>query len=118
MGARVWRITMSAYLAVTDRSQSDILVVKGWIGRKGIHAAVDEFERGGYRFIIASGGLTSGRWEDQSVSYASMAAQEMMQLGIPKERISLSILGVGSQKVDDWRDGWLQARFSVRSGAC
>ena len=74
-------------LAVTDRSQADILVVEGWIGRKGIRAAVDEFERGGYRFIVASGGLTSGRWEDQPVSYASMAAQEMMQLGIPKERI-------------------------------
>jgi DUF218 domain len=82
-----WFTYGESYLAVTDRSQADILVVEGWIGRKGIRAAVDEFERGGYRFIIASGGLTSGRWEDQSVSYASMAAQEMMQLGIPKERI-------------------------------
>lgn len=82
-----WLTYGESYLAVTDRSQADILVLEGWIGRQGIRAAVDEFERGGYRFIVASGGLTSGRWEDQLESYASMAAQEVMRLGIPEERI-------------------------------
>jgi DUF218 domain-containing protein len=82
-----WFTYGESYLAATDRSQADILVLEGWIGRQGVRAAVDEFERGGYRFIVASGGLTSGRWEDQLASYASMAAQEAMRLGIPKERI-------------------------------
>jgi DUF218 domain len=82
-----WFTYGESYLAVTDRSGADILVVEGWIGREGIRAAVDEFECGGYRFIIASGGLTSGRWEDEPASYATMAAQEMMRLGIPEERI-------------------------------
>ena len=66
---------------------AEILVVEGWIGREGLRAAVDEFERGGYRSIVASGGLTSGRWEDQPSSYAEKAAAEMIRLGISKDRI-------------------------------
>ena len=76
-----------SYLALTHRLPADILVADGWIGRKGLRAAVDEFERGGYRYIVASGGLTSGRWEDKPSSYAEMAAGEMIRLGVPKERI-------------------------------
>ncbi|MBV9275584.1 MAG: YdcF family protein [Verrucomicrobia bacterium] len=75
------------YLAETRRAPADTLIVEGWIGRQGIRAAVDEFRRGGYRYLVAAGGLTSGRWEDQPTSYAEMAAQEMVRLGLPKERI-------------------------------
>jgi hypothetical protein len=82
-----WFAYGESYLAVTDRSQADVLVVEGWIGRKGIHAAVDEFERGGYRFMVAAGGLTSGQWEDKPDSYAEMAAREMIRLGVPQASI-------------------------------
>jgi hypothetical protein len=75
-------------LSSTHRMPADVLVVEGWIGRQGIRAAVDEFEHGGYRYIVASGGLTSGRWgEDEPASYAVMAGRELMRLGIPKERL-------------------------------
>jgi len=76
-----------SYLTETHRSEADLLVVEGWIGREGIGAAVEEFDRGGYRYIVASGGLTSGRWEDKPGSYAEMAASEMIRLGVPKEEI-------------------------------
>jgi DUF218 domain len=66
---------------------SDVLVVEGWIGRPGIRAAVEEFERRDYRYIVATGGLTSGRWEDPAASYAEMVAAEMIRSGVPKERI-------------------------------
>jgi len=82
-----WLTYGESYLAETQRSQADILVVEGWIGRKGISAAVEEFERGGYRYMVASGVLTSGHWEDQPTSYAEMAAREMVRLGVSKERI-------------------------------
>jgi uncharacterized SAM-binding protein YcdF (DUF218 family) len=82
-----WLRYGESYLAETHRYQADILVLEGWIGRPGIRAAVDEFGRGGYRYVVAAGGLTSGRWEDQIASYAEMAAHEMMRLGVPKERI-------------------------------
>jgi DUF218 domain len=82
-----WVSYGESYLAFTHRVPADILAVDGWIGRQGLRAAVDEFERGGYRFIIASGGLTSGRWEDKPSSYAEMAAGEMIRLGVPKEKL-------------------------------
>jgi DUF218 domain len=81
-----------SYLSATHRVPADILVVEGWICRKGIHAAVDEFDRGGYRYIVASGGLTSGRWgEDEPTSYAEMAAKEMIRSGVPKERLVVAV---------------------------
>ena len=83
----MWFNYGESYLTLTDRTEADVLVVEGWIGRPGIRAAVDEFERGSYRCIVATGGLTSGVWEDQPVSYAELAASEMTRLGIPKESI-------------------------------
>jgi hypothetical protein len=82
-----WFSYGETYLAETNRARADILVVEGWIGRNGIRAAVDEFERGHYRYIVASGGLKADRWADKSESYAEMAAAEMIRSGIPKERI-------------------------------
>jgi hypothetical protein len=82
-----WCSRGESFLSFTQRSAADVLVVEGWIGRRGIRAAVAEFQGGGYHYIVASGGLTSGRWEDELASYAKMAADEMIRLGIPKEKI-------------------------------
>jgi uncharacterized SAM-binding protein YcdF (DUF218 family) len=79
-----------SYLALSHRLPADILIVEGWIGRKGLRAAVDEFERAGYRYLVASGGLTSGRWEDRPESYAEMASRELIRLGVPKEKIIIA----------------------------
>jgi len=74
-------------LARNHRVPAAVLVVEGWIGREGVHAAVTEFEHGSYQYIVSTGGLTSGRWDDQQASYAEMAAREMIHLGVPKQRI-------------------------------
>lgn len=80
-----------SFLAETHRVPADTLVVEAWIGRHGLRAAVDEFRRGGYRYIVATGGLTSGLWEDQPESYSQMAANELIRLGISKERLMVAI---------------------------
>jgi len=86
--ATSWFNYGESILSLTHRAPADVLVVEGWVGRQCIRAAVDEFEHGGYRYIVASGGLTSGRWgEDEPTSYAVMAGRELMRLGIPKERL-------------------------------
>jgi hypothetical protein len=82
-----WVNTGEQFLESTKRLPADVLVVEGWIGRGGIRAAVAEFQRSGYHYIVASGGLTSGRWEDERASYAKMAADEIIRLGIPKEKV-------------------------------
>lgn len=61
-------------------------MVEGWIGRRGIHAAAAEFEKGPHKYIVATGGLASGRWEEESTSHAKMAAAEMIRSGVPKDK--------------------------------
>jgi hypothetical protein len=85
--AGAWFNYGESYLAFTQRSRADILVVEGWIGRKGVSAAADEFKRGDYHYIVCTGGLTSDRWEDQPASFAELAAAELIRLGIPKTNI-------------------------------
>jgi hypothetical protein len=82
-----WVNSGEQFLELTKQLPADVLVVEGWIGREGIRAAVAEFQGRGYHYIVASGGLTSGRWENELASYAKMAADEMIRLGIPEEKI-------------------------------
>jgi uncharacterized SAM-binding protein YcdF (DUF218 family) len=82
-----WFACGESFLSLTQRLPADVLVVEGWIGRPGIRAAVAEFGQGGYRYIVASGGLTSGRWEDEPASYAEMAASEMIRSGVSTGKI-------------------------------
>src|SRR5271166_1202411 len=85
-----WFACGESFLSLTQRLPARVLVVEGWIGRPGIGAAVAEFEQRGYQYIVATGGLTSGGWEDEGTSYAEMAASEMIRLGVPKGRIILA----------------------------
>jgi hypothetical protein len=83
-----WVTHAESFLALTEKLPGDVLVVEGWIGRNGIRASTDEFQHGNYRYIVANGGLTSGRWgEDAPTSYAEMAALEMIRSGIPRAKI-------------------------------
>jgi uncharacterized SAM-binding protein YcdF (DUF218 family) len=82
-----WFARGESFFSLTHRLPADVLVVEGWVGRPGIHAAVAEFEQHGYQYIVASGGLTSDRWDDERASYAEMAAGEMIRSGVPRERI-------------------------------
>jgi hypothetical protein len=82
-----WFIHGESYLSTTHKLSADILVVEGWIGRDGIRAAVDEFEHGRYRYIVATGGSSSDGWEDKRASYAEMAAHELIRLGVPQKSI-------------------------------
>jgi uncharacterized SAM-binding protein YcdF (DUF218 family) len=66
---------------------AEVLVVEGWIGRDGIRAARTEFDEHGYQYIVTSGGMTSGFWEDGLSNYAEMAAGELIRLGVPTDKI-------------------------------
>jgi uncharacterized SAM-binding protein YcdF (DUF218 family) len=85
-----WWSYGESFLSVTRRLPADVLVVEGWIGRDGIGAARSEFEEHGYRYIAATGGLTSGFWEDGLSNYAEMAAGELRRLGVATDKIVLA----------------------------
>jgi hypothetical protein len=77
-----------SFLSLTQRLPAEVLVVEGWIGRDGVRAAAAEFERGGYRYVVTTGGLTTAKgWIEPGWSYAEGAAQELVRLGVAKNRL-------------------------------
>jgi hypothetical protein len=66
------------------------LVVEGWIGRDGVRAAGEEFEQRGYGYIVAAGGSTSDRWDEDRSSYAEIAGRELIRIGVPEDRIIIA----------------------------
>ena len=74
-----------SFFSLTRRLPAEALVADGWIGRDGIRAAAEEFKLGGYGYIVVTGDMTEDR-RNQS-DYAETAEQELIGLGIPKDRI-------------------------------
>ena len=82
-----WSLAGESFLSLTERLPAEVLVVEGWIGYDGIRAAAAEFERGGYQYIVTSGGPALSRWEESPLSYAEMADRELIRSGVSKDRI-------------------------------
>jgi DUF218 domain len=82
----LWLVTYGErFFSLTHRVPPEVLVVEGWIGQRGMQAAAAEFVRGGYKYVVTTGGKTS----DPRVpsSYAENASQELSRLDVPKDRI-------------------------------
>jgi DUF218 domain-containing protein len=62
-------------------------VVEGWIGLEGIRAAAAEFQERGYQYVVTTGGMTDGRWDDRRGNYAEMAERVLVRSGVPEDRI-------------------------------
>ena len=86
-----WYFEAEPFLSQTERQPADILVVEGWIGIDGITAAKAEFERGGYRFVVAAGGMSGNRWDRRQWSYATEAEELLLRLGLSREQVILAI---------------------------
>jgi hypothetical protein len=82
-----WWIRGESFLSLTRRLPAEVLVVEGWIGRDGLRAAAAEFAPGGYQYIVASGGLTSDRWEEHRSTYAEIAEHYLIRYGVPQDKI-------------------------------
>src|SRR5215470_18378672 len=52
--------TIFPFLAITDRVDSDVLVVEGWVPPFAIEAAVREFRNGAYSIVYTTGGPIGG----------------------------------------------------------
>ena len=85
--AVVWCFCGEGILALTDRQPADVLVVEGWIGTEGIRAAYNEYVVGGYKSVVATGGLTGERWNARRWNYANEAAEQLIRLGVPQDRL-------------------------------
>lgn len=78
-------------LAVTDRVNTKILVVEGWIHNYGIRAGVDEFRRGSYERVFATGGPVEGNggYINDYQTEASVGADLLVKNGIPNNAVEM-----------------------------
>jgi DUF218 domain len=82
-----WCNSGELFLRMTQRLPAEILVIEGWIGRDGVRAAGQEFEQHGYQYIITTGGRNAERWRQDRCSYAETAERELIEAGVPKDKI-------------------------------
>lgn len=79
------------FLAVTQRVDSRILVVEGWVHDFTFDAAVKEFRTGSYDTVFATGGPIEGQggYISDSHTYASIGAGKLLQAGIPNGTVQM-----------------------------
>jgi uncharacterized SAM-binding protein YcdF (DUF218 family) len=79
------------FLAVTDRVDTNVLVVEGWVHSYGVRAGVDEFRTGHYQRIFTTGGPTTGTgsYTSDSNTAASVGAGSLKAAGIPDDFIQM-----------------------------
>lgn len=83
----LWWLRGEAFMSLTERQPAEVLVVEGWIGSEGVKAAAAEFARGGYRYVIATGGMTHARWSERQWSYTEITERALSRSGVPQDRI-------------------------------
>ena len=44
------------FLAISQRTEAEVLVVEGWVHAYALRAALEEFENGSYRRVFTTGG--------------------------------------------------------------
>ena len=81
------------FFSLTRPTVADVLIVEDWIGSDGIRAAAQEFKRGGYKYVVATGAVPVESVEHDRSSYAEMARQELAESGISTERIIVASPG-------------------------
>lgn len=87
LAAAAWVMGAEPFFAVTERPPAEVLIVEGWIGINGVRAAKAEFDAGKYRWVVGTGPLSSNRWGSRQWSYAEEAAELLVRLGVPADRV-------------------------------
>jgi uncharacterized SAM-binding protein YcdF (DUF218 family) len=79
------------FLACTDRVNTDVLVVEGWIPKSSIVAAAVEFTNGRYRRLFTTGGPVSGSGPEKNPynTSASIGASRLRAAGVPSDAIQV-----------------------------
>lgn len=72
-----------AFFAITSPTDTQVLVIEGWIPDYALEDAVAEYRRGGYRWILATGGITADGWKDEpKYTAADWAFSRLKRRGI------------------------------------
>jgi hypothetical protein len=81
------------FFSLTQPVTPDILIVEGWLRSEGVRAAAEEFGRGAYRYVVATGGMMWDRADNEPSTYAERAKQQLIESGVPASRIIVASAG-------------------------
>jgi DUF218 domain len=79
------------FLAVTNRVNTNILVVEGWLQRYAIRKGAEEFKAGSYERIYTTGGPENGGggYINDYQTSASAGAEALTKLGVPDDLVQM-----------------------------
>jgi len=79
------------FLATTQRVDTNVLVVEGWIPKYAIHSAVEEFKAGSYQRIFTTGGpvVGNGGYINDYNTAASVGVELLKNFGLPSESLQM-----------------------------
>ena len=79
------------FLAVTEREDTDLLGVEGWVHQYGARGAVEEFIRGNYHQVFTTGGpvVGSGPYSIDANTGAWVGAAMVKRAGMPPDVVQM-----------------------------
>ena len=76
------------FLAVSNPTQADVLVVEGWIPDYALSQTLAQFQAGNYKRLLTAGGLYKGGIRfDKDDTYAHIAEKQLIRFGAKRELI-------------------------------
>jgi uncharacterized SAM-binding protein YcdF (DUF218 family) len=84
-------LSLYPFLAVTQRVDTNVLVVEGWVHKYAIRSAVEEFKTGSYQRIFTTGGpvVGNGGYVNDYQTSASVGADLLREFGVPSEAVQM-----------------------------
>jgi DUF218 domain. len=91
LGTAGFVYTIFPFLAITQRVDSNVLVVEGWVPPFAIEAAVREFRSGAYAIVYTTGGPVGGMggYTNDYNTLASVAATRLRAAGLAPEVVRM-----------------------------
>lgn len=86
-----WLFGVYPFFAVTERVESRLLAVEGWVDLYAVKAAADEFEAGAYERVFTTGGPVHGMggYTNDFNTSASVGAGRLKAAGVAPERVQM-----------------------------
>ena len=84
-------LTAHPFLAVTHRTDANVLVVEGWVHEYTIRAGVKEFRNNHYERVFTTGGPVEGAggYTNDYNTSASVGADLLKKFGLPDESVQM-----------------------------
>jgi uncharacterized SAM-binding protein YcdF (DUF218 family) len=84
-------LNIHPFLAVTNRVNTNVLVVEGAIQRYAVRAGAEEFKNGSYKRIFTTGGPENGNggYVNDYYTSASVAAESLKKFGIRDDLVQM-----------------------------